>query len=225
MPPPTSSSLPAHFRATGQPGAVGAGSTREVADRRSALLAQIREDNSHTALVAGEIEATLHQLSTAAEAGVDVVLEASIAEVIQPVLPDTIEKARQTSFWPMVKDALESEIRGKFLDNEAWDVVPRSADMHVIKSKWVLKWTLSADGSIKSVKARLVACGYAQIEGREFTSVYARTLAAPSFRLFCSIVADEDLETDHVDAYKAFTQSTVDCVIYVEMPYGFAKPG
>lgn len=81
--------------------------------------------------------------------------------------------------------------------------------MHVIKSKWVLKWNLHPDGSVASVKARLVACGYAQLEGREFTAVCARTLAAPSFRLFCSIVADENLETDHVDAYKAFTQSAV----------------
>mmetsp|Transcript_44105 Transcript_44105/g.107166 ORF Transcript_44105/g.107166 Transcript_44105/m.107166 type:complete len:1025 (-) Transcript_44105:235-3309(-) len=97
--------------------------------------------------------------------------------------------------------------------------------MHVIRSKWVLKWTLNDDGTIRSVKARLVACGYGQIEGREFTDVYARTLAAPSFRLFCSIVALEDLETDHIDAYKAFTQSDVDCEIFVEMPFGFTRAG
>ena len=32
--------------------------------------------------------------------------------------------------------------------------------------------------------------------------MFARTLAAPHFRLFCAIVADEDLETDQIDATK-----------------------
>lgn len=150
----------------------------------------------------------LHSLSPNAELGIEVVMLAGPTESAQPTLPvDTVDKAKQSPFWPMVKDALESEIRGKFVDNEAWDFVPREASMHVIKSKWVLKWNINPDGSVASVKARLVACGYAQLEGREFTAVYARTLAAPSFRLFCSIVADEDLETDHVDAYKAPSHS------------------
>ena len=37
-------------------------------------------------------------------------------------------------------------------------------------------------------------------------------------------LAEEDLETDQIDAVKAFTQSEIDCDIYVEMPYGFAVP-
>ena len=28
---------------------------------------------------------------------------------------------RRSPFWPLVKDALESEIKGKFVDNQAWE--------------------------------------------------------------------------------------------------------
>ena len=35
----------------------------------------------------------------------------------------------------------------------------------------------------------------------------------------------EDLETDHIDGVKAFTQSTIDRKNYCEMPEGFGIPG
>ena len=39
------------------------------------------------------------------------------------------------------------------------------------------------------------------------------------------MIAAEDLETDQIDAYKAFTQADVDADIYAEMPPGFTRPG
>ena len=118
----------------------------------------------------------------------------------------------------MVKDALESEIKGKFIDNRAWDVVPRPSDHKVVKSKWVLKFFVNDHGSIAKVKARLVACGYSQVEGQDYTEVFAATLRAANFRLFCCLVVTRDWETHQIDAVKAFTHSDVDAEIYVEMP-------
>ena len=139
--------------------------------------------------------------------------------------PTTIKDAAKSPYWPLVKEALEEEIRGKFLDNKAWDVVPRPEHRKVVKSKWVLKFYQNDDGSIKKVKARLVACGYSQIEGKDYTEVFAATLSSSNFRIFCSLVAALDWETDQLDAVKAFTQSEVDAEIFVEMPEGFTVPG
>ena len=139
--------------------------------------------------------------------------------------PTTVKEARGTPYWPLVKAALEEEIRGKFLDNQAWDVVPRPADRKVVKSKWVLRFYQNDDGSIERVKARLVACGYSQVEGKDYTDVFAATLSAANFRIFCSLIAAVDWETDQLDAVKAFTQSDVDAEIYVEMPEGFTVDG
>ena len=139
--------------------------------------------------------------------------------------PTDIESAKQSKYWPLVKQAMEDEIKGKFSDNEAWDVVPREAWMHVIKSRWVLQFKLNDDHSLKAVKARFVGCGYGQIAGLEYKDIFSSTLTANSFRTLCDIIADEDLETDSIDARRAFTQSDVDCEIYVEMPIGFARKG
>ena len=83
-----------------------------------------------------------------------------------------------------MKDALESEIMGKFIDNRAWDVVPRPTDRKVVKSKWVLKFFVNDDGSIAKVKARLVAFGYSQVQGQDYTEVFAATLRAATSGYF-----------------------------------------
>ena len=139
--------------------------------------------------------------------------------------PTTIKEAASSPYWPLVKEALEEEIRGKFLHNKAWDVVPRPEDRKVVKSKWVLRFFQNGDGSISRVKARLVACGYSQIEGKDYTDVFAATLSATNFRIFCCLISHFNWETDQLDAVKAFTQSDVDAEIYVEMPEGFAVEG
>ena len=71
-----------------------------------------------------------------------------------PQFPTTIGEAKNTPYWPLVKDALESEIKGEFIDNRAWDVVPRSSDRKVVKSTWVLRFFVNDDRSIAKVKAR-----------------------------------------------------------------------
>jgi hypothetical protein len=78
--------------------------------------------------------------------------------------------------------------------------------------------------SISKIKARLVACGYGQREGVDYTEVSASTLASTSLRILCALIATEDLETDQIDAYKAFTQADIDADIYAEMPPGFSRP-
>ena len=71
----------------------------------------------------------------------------------------------------------------------------------------------------------MVACGYSQVEGQDYTEVFAATLKAANFRLFCCLIATRDWETDQIDAVKASTQSDVDAEIYVEMPEGFTVSG
>ena len=51
-----------------------------------------------------------------------------------------------------------------------------------------------------------------------------RSLLACLF-LFISILADEDLESDQIDAVKAFTQADLDRDLYCNMPEGFSIPG
>ena len=83
--------------------------------------------------------------------------------------PVSYEQAKTEPRWiqamQLELDALES--------NETWDLVPLPADKHVIDSKWVYKVKYRADGTVERCKARLVARGDKQIEGKDFKSTYS----------------------------------------------------
>ena len=132
----------------------------------------------------------------------------------------TVAEAKASKFWPLFKAAMESEIQGK-MENAAWTVVARPVGVTVHGSRWVFAIKLHDDNSISVVKARFVGCGYSQVEGRDYESVFAATLPGVSFRLLVCMIADEDLETDQIDAVKAFTQAGIDKDVYVEGPEGF----
>ena len=123
---------------------------------------------------------------------------------------------------------MEDEWRGT-LENDFASAVERSTDHTVHRSRWVFAVKLNDDrnddNSIKLVKARFVGCGYSQIQGKDYDNVFAATLPGVSFRVLCCCIANEDLETDHIDAVKAFTQASIDAQVYVESAEGFTVDG
>ena len=140
-----------------------------------------------------------------------------VSEVGSIPVPQTLAQARKSEHWPLFRDAIDKEIKGK-LANKAWTVVRRPADTRVHPSRYVFAVKYNVDGSVAVVKARFVACGYSQVAGVDYTAVFAATLPGVSFRVLCAAIADEDLDTDHIDAVKAFTQADIDTPIYVEAP-------
>ena len=136
----------------------------------------------------------------------------------------TVAEAMDSPYWAMIKEAMEAEITGK-LANKFATVVPREPGMAVMKVRWIIDVHLNPDGTIKRIKTRLVGCGYSQVEGRDYDDVFAPTLPGLCLRLFLSIVAEKNYDTDQIDAIKAFTQAYVDRLLHCEMPIGFQIPG
>ena len=65
------------------------------------------------------------------------------------------------------KQAMNEEMTAK-KRNSTWTLVKRTPDMNVLGSKWVYKLKRNSNGSIVRFKARLVARGFAQIEGVDY---------------------------------------------------------
>ena len=147
-----------------------------------------------------------------------------VSEIGEVTVPKTLKEAMTSSLWPLLKTAMEEEITGK-LANDAWVVVKRPGAARVHPSRWVFAAKFNNDGSVKSVKARFVGCGYTMIKDDDYDQVFAATLPGVSFRVLLVCIADENLETDHIDAVKAFTQADIDREVHVEMPEGFDTPG
>ena len=133
-----------------------------------------------------------------------------------------IDEAMKSAYWPQIKAGMEKEINGKLANGFA--KVVKDEGQRKMKLKWVILVYLEEDGSVLTTKCRLTGCGYSQLPS-EYDQISAPTLPGASYRTFCSIVADEDLETDCVDAVKAFTQADLDKRLYSDMPAGFTRPG
>lgn len=85
---------------------------------------------------------------------------------------------------------------------------------------WAHKITWNDDNTICELRARLVGKGYRQVKGIDFAENYSSTPRIASIHLCLAVVAALDLETEHCDVVKAFTQNAVTDVpnLFVEQP-------
>lgn len=103
-----------------------------------------------------------------------------------------------------------------------WDLTPLPAGRKAIGSRWVYKLKRKADGSIDRYKARLVAQGYSQLEGIDYTETYAPTAKFCSMRALLALAASQDLELHQMDVKTAFLNGDLEEEIYMKQPEGFA---
>ena len=87
-------------------------------------------------------------------------------------------------------------------------------------TEWVYKIKENPDGSISRYKSRLVARGFQQAEGIDYTETYSPTLKYSSLRILLDRVAREDMELFHWDIGTAFLNGELEEEIYVSLPPG-----
>lgn len=92
--------------------------------------------------------------------------------------------------------------------------------MKTIDSRWVSKVLKDEKGEIRRFKARLVARGFMQREGVDFTETLAPVVRYDSLRVLLSVVAAKNLELPQFDVQTAFLYGTLDEEIFMELPDG-----
>jgi transposase InsO family protein len=111
------------------------------------------------------------------------------------------------------------------VENGTWEIVELPAGKQAIGSRWVWKVKHNSDGTIERYKARVVAKGYLQCPGFDYTDVFAPTYRPAALRLVLALAALKDLELRSVDISSAFTYGDLDEEIYMEQPEGFHQGG
>ena len=135
--------------------------------------------------------------------------------------PETYEQATHKSnaharYW---WESMDKEMKD-LQKHVTWGLVAREdvpKRHRVTKSRWVYAIKVKRDGTIDRFKSRFVVCGYSQIQGVDYTQSFSATLRATSMRTLLALAAGESLSLEHFDVTSAFTQSDIDCDIYVEL--------
>src|SRR5258706_8974172 len=94
-----------------------------------------------------------------------------------------------------------------------------------ISSKFVFSLKRDVSGKVIWYKARLVAQGFSQQEGINYTNTFALVVRLTSIRITLAIATNLDLKMDHLDVETAFLNGKIDEEIYMRAPKGFEKLG
>ena len=72
--------------------------------------------------------------------------------------------------------------------NDIWTSIPRPANTNNVGSKWVVCIKYLPNGSVKCFKAPLIAKGYTQVPGLDYTDTFSPVVKATTVRVVFSIV-------------------------------------
>ena len=111
------------------------------------------------------------------------------------------------------------------INNKTWEVVPLPHGRKAIGSRWVFKIKRNSDGSIERYKGRLVAKGFLQREGVDYSETFAPTVRLSAVRTVLALAAKEDMELESVDISTAFLNGEMEEEVYMKIPEGLGVEG
>ncbi|GBO19580.1 Retrovirus-related Pol polyprotein from transposon TNT 1-94 [Araneus ventricosus] len=101
--------------------------------------------------------------------------------------------------------------------NKVWGLVELpEKEKQPITCKWIFK--RKRDGKYK---ARLVARGFMQKEGVDYTETFFPVISMPSLRLVLVLILQENLHSYVMDVKTAFLNGDLDEVVYMSQPQGY----
>lgn len=134
-----------------------------------------------------------------------------------PVTPEEALSRDDAQLW---KSAMQEEYEAQ-MRNGTWTLTDLPAGRKAIRSKWVYKTKLDAEGRPARHKARLVIKGYSQRKGVDYEETYSPVVRHSSLRYLFAIAARLNLDIDQMDAVTAFLQGELSEEIYMEQPAYF----
>jgi hypothetical protein len=132
--------------------------------------------------------------------------------------PRNIQEARESKNWPEWLGAIHQELASLEAMNVYEEVNELPPGKKAVGSKWVLVIKRDENGDISRFKARLVAQGFTQIPGQDFTHTFAPVARWDSIRFILSVAAMNDWEIRHIDIKTAYLNGVLNEEIYLKRP-------
>ena len=134
--------------------------------------------------------------------------------------PQSYKEAMKSPQQEQWKESIKEE-QESLIKLDTFEVVPRPAKKPVIKSRYVFKIKIDADGSIARYKCRIVAKGYTQTQGVDYFETFSPALRLDSFRYLISTARLKKFKIHHLDVQTAFLNGELAEEIYMEIPEAF----
>ena len=116
--------------------------------------------------------------------------------------------------------AMHDEIQALH-SNNTWSLVHVHPSMNVIGCRWVYKIKRRMDGSVERYKARLVARGFTQHEGSDYSETLSPVVKHATVRLVFSIAVSCNWKIHQLDIHNAFINGVLTEEVYMKQPPGF----
>jgi hypothetical protein len=138
--------------------------------------------------------------------------------------PASYKEAMQSNKSLKCPKAMEEELKS-ISSNDVWDLVEIPDGAKRVGCKWVYKTKYDSKGKIKRFKVRLVAKGFTQKEGIDYTKIFLSISQKDSFRIVMALVAHYDLELYQMDVKIVFLNDDLQESVYMAQLEGFAIEG
>lgn len=114
-------------------------------------------------------------------------------------------------------NAITEEIRG-LIKKDTWRLVEKPADRSIVSCRIVLRNKLNPDGTLERRKARVVARGFTQRPGVDFTDTFAPVVRLDSVRLLMALAVQYGLTVYQLDIVAAYLHGKLKEEIYMQTP-------
>ena len=109
------------------------------------------------------------------------------------------------------------------MENDTWEHVPLPKGRKLVRCKWVYRTKYGLDGIVDKHKYHLVAKGFSQVEGIDYTETFSPVAKINSVRLVLSLAASFKWEVHQMDIKSAFLHGDLHEGIYMEQPIDFIQ--
>jgi hypothetical protein len=135
--------------------------------------------------------------------------------------PTSFEAAMRSAYSFKWLGAMEDEIRYMSI-NKVWDLEEITKRAKTVGCKWVYKTKCDSKWNIERFKSQLVAKGFTQREGIDYTETFSSVSCKDSLIIIMALMAHYDLELHQMDVKTTFLNGDLLENVYIVQPKGFA---
>jgi len=109
--------------------------------------------------------------------------------------------------------------------SQTWFLTELPVNKKPIDVKWVFKLKFNPDGTISKRKERLVARGFLQRKGLDYSEVFAPMAIIETIRLVVALTSGKGWPMFQLDVKSTFLNGPLEEEVYVTQPPGFEIEG